>query len=189
MARTKTSKKECEEKPPKKVASKKKPAKKSPKKSAPKAKKAAPLDPKHIVALNVKLGKSEEMKKITAVYKTPTFKEGIATGKFRFGVSGKGSDGTNMNRFVSEEGAKDVSKEWGLKIIKKDPKPKKAKRVKKTCKEIGVIAEEKCEMKRAESEEKKKKKPAAKKKKPAKKSSAKRSAKGKEKVKRSDSEE
>ncbi len=96
---------------------------------------------------NVKLKVSEEMK-VTEVIKTPITKEGVETGKFRYRVAGTGSDGTKMNRFVNEADAKKYAKQFKKTIVTRAAKSKVPKKSKKTCKQFGEEAKEKCEVRR-----------------------------------------
>lgn len=105
----------------------------------------ATLDLAEVIAYNVKLREKDTME-VNDVIKTPITKEGVKTGKFRYRLAGIGSDGTGMSRFINEVQAKEASTYFGLKIEERAAKT--ATRKKKSCKQIGEDAEERCNVTR-----------------------------------------
>lgn len=114
------------------------------------------LDLFNVPAYNVKLREMDYMqqKKIDII-KTPITKEGKKTGKFRYRLAGVGSDGTGMSRFINQNQAEEASAWYEMPIEERAAKT--TARKKKSCKQIGEDAEERCSVTRTA------KKPAAKK--------------------------
>ena len=109
----------------------------------------------NIQAYNVKLKRKERMK-VTDVIKTPiTTKEGKKTGKFRYRLAGVGTDGTGMSRFIGEKDAKSIARQLGKSI---EERAVKSGNRRKTCKQIGYGAYNRCADRRGETKKVYKKK-------------------------------
>jgi len=105
-----------------------------------------PLDLDNVIAYNVKLKEKEAME-VVAIIKTPIMKEGRKTGKFRYRLAGRGSDGTGMSRFINKDQAEEAEGHFAMNM--EERAAKSTGRKKKTCKEIGEAAEERCNTRRA----------------------------------------
>jgi len=105
-----------------------------------------PLNLDNVIAYNVKLKEKEAME-VTAIIKTPIMKEGKKTGKFRYRLAGRGSDGTGMSRFINKDQAEEAEIRFDMHM--EEHAAKSTGRKKKSCKQIGEDAEERCNTRRA----------------------------------------
>ena len=105
-----------------------------------------PLNLNNVIAYNVRLKKKEAMD-VVSIIKTPIMKEGKRTGKFRYRLAGRGSDGTGMSRFINKDQAEEAEGHFGMRM--EERAAKSTGRKKKTCKEIGIDAEARCNTRRA----------------------------------------
>ena len=104
-----------------------------------------------VTAYNVKTKTKGDPMKVTSVVKYAITKDGEPTGKFRYQLKGKSksSDGTGMSRMVGANDAIEYADQLGTIIEERMPKAKTAKRPRKTCKELAVGYEARCDAKRA----------------------------------------
>ena len=105
-----------------------------------------PLNLNNVIAYNVRLKKKEAMD-VVSIIKTPIMKEGKRTGKFRYRLAGEGRDGTGMSRFINKDQAEKAVSHFGFPMEERPAKS--GGRKKKTCKQIGIDAEARCNNRRA----------------------------------------
>lgn len=109
--------------------------------------------------------KTDDIMEVTEVYKQPIMKEGKKTGKYRYRVQGIfPSTDTGVSRLVSESEAKSHAEALGISIKeqkvktaaekaaakKEAAKKAAARRGRKSCKQIGEDAEDRCLKRRGE---------------------------------------
>ena len=104
-----------------------------------------------ITAYNLRKQLRERPMVVTAIYRYDPAKEG---GKSRYRLAGHDKEHTDdsMSVFCSEDKANAASRDLSIDIERAVAKPRKSK---KSCKEIGEGAEERCEVRRKKASPKK----------------------------------